>query len=371
MTEHRRYADLAAMAIDFRLDPIDAEDLRRHLEGCTACRRLADAMRVDASAMRAIDFGPAPVIVRERVAALAMKGQPDSPRLLLLLATGLLLLLAVFAGTAAVGALINQQRQNGPDLTQMGLIHWQTEVVDLRAADLWIEANGQRLGAQGMQVSLASDLSPDHLTLEATWQALGREVRLNFHFGGDATSWWVEAVEALDGRQKSDWAATKGTFFRTPLGRTWSGNVDIPLQDTANGGSSGVLLHVDALQLAIASRQRTARPNVDAPKLVKGNVFAPGGPLHCSGIFQMTPADAHAMLLKLGYSVSWRFLRDGFSEVRATPPDGVIFDGGLTGTSGEIIMFVVPAADLPTAPDPKIDFSDCAAASAVSLPKPG
>jgi hypothetical protein len=366
VTVHRRYADLAAMAIDFTLNPIDAEDLRRHLDTCTACRRLSDAMRTDAAAMRSIDFGPAPVIVRDRVAALALKGgSTNSPRLVLLLATGLLLMLAVFAGSAAVGAFLSQQRTI--DLTGFDRIHWQTEVVDLRAADLWIEANGQRLSAMGAQVALTSDPSPDNLTLEATWQALGRETRLTMYFGADATSWWVNAIQAQTGQGKGEWAAVKGTFFRSAAGGTWTGNVDLPLRDTAD--ASTVRVHIDRLSLAVSPRATVTQPNGAVPGVkpqpVKGNVFARGGALHCAGIFQMTPAEAHDLLLKRGYAVSWRYVKDNFSSVLTTPPDGVIYDGA-AGSSGELIVFVAPPDAIP--PIPTIDFSDCRNLNATPAP---
>jgi hypothetical protein len=365
MTEHRRYADLAAMAIDFTLDATDAEDLRRHLESCTPCRRLSDAMRSDAAAMRSIDFGPAPVIVRDRVAAFALKGgAADSPRLLLWFAAGLLLLLAVFAGSAAVGAILQQQRS---DLTSVSPIHWTTEVAELAAADLWVEAAGQRFSPVGMPVSLVSDPGgPDFLTLEAGWQERGQEMRLNLYFGADQTSWWVNAIQAYDGREKPDWAAIKGTFFRSPLGRAWTGNVDLPLQ----AGAPGVQVHIRGLHLIARPHAGFVQPKGGAPNPVpvpapnggapkpSTNLFARGGPLHCSGIFQMAPDEAHQALLKSGYAVTWRYVKDGFSDARDTPPEGVIVDS-LTGTSGEVIMFVVPPADVASAPGERTDFSDC------------
>jgi hypothetical protein len=380
MSEHRRYVDLAAMAVDFTLDPIDAEDLREHLDGCTSCRRVSDALRSDAAAMRSVDFGPAPVVVRDRVAAAALSGQSASPRLLLLVATGLLLLLAVFAGSAAVGAILSQQQQP-IDLTAFERVHWQTDIVDLRADDLWIESNGRRLSGAGTQVTLASDPSEGNMNLEANWLASGLEVRLSFYIDVDETSWWVSAIQTQVGGERGGWAATKGQFFRTPLGQPWIGNVDMALQDTG-GTSSAARIHIQSLRLAVAPRKTIAEPDGavpgDAPKGGANdgapkpaiNLFMPGGPLHCSGIFQMTPAEAHRALLKRGYSVSWRFVRDGFSEVRATPPDGVIFDGGLTGTSGEIIMFVAPAADAANKPNPGLDFSDCPATSPAPVASP-
>jgi hypothetical protein len=357
MTEHRRYADLAAMAIDYPLDAVDAEDLRRHLEGCVGCRRLADALRADAAGMRSIDFGPAPVVVRERVAALALAGPSSSPRLLLLVATGLLLLAAVFAGSAAVGAFLNQQR-GVLDLSYADQITWQTEVVSLKAIDISIQAGAQRFSPVGRQVAVSSDPGKlDFRTLEATWQEHEREMRLWLTFGGDARNWWVDAIQTYDGSTEPKWAGVKGQFFRSPLNSTWVGNVDLEL--VPDRGGNPVRLHIERLQLDTTPQANVAKPNGQAPQPVKGNPFALGGALHCSGIFQMTPADAHEALLKQGYAVSWRLLTNGYSEVHDTPPDGVIVDGGLTGTSGEIIMFVVTPGDVDPMPPTNLDFSDC------------
>jgi predicted anti-sigma-YlaC factor YlaD len=46
--EHRRARDLAATAIDFELEPHEADLLQAHLAGCGACRRWVAGLHADA-----------------------------------------------------------------------------------------------------------------------------------------------------------------------------------------------------------------------------------------------------------------------------------------------------------------------------------
>ena len=79
----------------------------------------------------------------------------------------------------------------------------------------------------------------------------------------------------------------------------------------------------------------------------------------------MTPAQAEAQLLALGYSLSWRLDRTtgpntGFAEPHKRAPAGVIIDEPLPGQDGELIVFVAPFGDERAAPIPFPD--DCPAA---------
>jgi hypothetical protein len=73
--------------------------------------------------------------------------------------------------------------------------------------------------------------------------------------------------------------------------------------------------------------------------------FATDGPLHCSGILQMTPAEAHRSLLELGYRVSWRKVTAtlGDWQAQVEPPEGVIGDyTPVVLMDGAIVIAVVP-----------------------------
>jgi glutamine cyclotransferase len=66
---HRRFAVLAAGAIDFELTPSDRADLDRHLQACAGCREVAWRLRSDASAIALRPRRQAPPDMRERFEA--------------------------------------------------------------------------------------------------------------------------------------------------------------------------------------------------------------------------------------------------------------------------------------------------------------
>ena len=211
-------------------------------------------------------------------------------------------------------------------------------------------------------------------TLEATWQEHGVEQRLYLYFGGDATSWWVDEIRIYNGAQQGEWLYATGQFFRSPLGTVWRGNLDIEMRDADHVGGTPARVHFGGLALA-------SRPfdGVNEPPAGVGVVlgtadrpFGPGGPLHCSGILQMTPAQAEAQLLALGYSLSWRLDRTtgpntGFAEPTKRAPAGVIIEEPSPGQDGELIVFVAPFGDERAVPIP---FPDDCPVAGPSAPPP-
>src|SRR4029079_4896398 len=95
---------------------------------------------------------------------------------------------------------------------------------------------------------------------------------------------------------------------------------------------------------------RTASPPPSAlvPDPIGSGPFDPGGALHCSGILQMTPADAQATLRKMGVPVTWRYYTQNatFIEARDEPPSGtvIIADGPFIGSNGQLLIAVVDVA---------------------------
>jgi len=230
-------------------------------------------------------------------------------------------------------------------------VHWQTEVVDLQVADFWIQASGQRFTAAVPDVAVHSDPgNATYRTLEVTWQEHGVEMRLNLYFDGDASSWWVSEIRVYDGTAPGEWVGRKGTWFKSPLGAAWAGDLDLSVE----GGA----LHIGGLVLRSTPFDGVNEPvGTAAPVAVRSNLFEEGGVLHCSGILQMTPKEAERVLLALGYRLSWRLdtttgPSTGFAEVRATAPDGVIHQEPLPGSEGELIVFVAPFGDPQAVPLP-------------------
>jgi hypothetical protein len=110
---HRRALELAAGAIDFSPGRTEATELQSHLAACAACARSAAALRTDAAALRL----PAALVPSRRVddavyAAIAGR-QAHPPRLMLLVAATVLLMVALL-GVAAAGAVLLRSWQPLP-----------------------------------------------------------------------------------------------------------------------------------------------------------------------------------------------------------------------------------------------------------------
>lgn len=70
-------------------------------------------------------------------------------------------------------------------------------------------------------------------------------------------------------------------------------------------------------------------------------VFTAEGPLYCSGIHEMSPAQADPLLRELGYRVTWQIEdRDAKTSVQSAtaPSDGFIVEGAIV--NGELILVV-------------------------------
>jgi len=110
---HARALELAARAVDFALGRAEAAELQSHLTTCPACARTAAALRTDAAALRL----PTTVVPSRRVddavyAAIAGR-QTHPPRLMLLVAATVLLMVALL-GVAAAGAVLLRSWQPLP-----------------------------------------------------------------------------------------------------------------------------------------------------------------------------------------------------------------------------------------------------------------
>jgi hypothetical protein len=113
MSEHATFLRLAATAVDFPLDPTEGRALAQHLDGCDRCRRTAESLRADATALRSLPArSPSPHVAA--AIARAARGETRSGRPpLLILGLGFLLLLgvagAIVGGTALRQLLVDRQ----------------------------------------------------------------------------------------------------------------------------------------------------------------------------------------------------------------------------------------------------------------------
>jgi hypothetical protein len=148
---------------------------------------------------------------------------------------------SIDSGTAGTG---------GSDACASGTaVAWQTPTVTLRACDFAIVADGKRYTSAGATVDVHSDPGdPVYTTLELIWTENDREMRYFIYFSADATGWWSNEMRTYNGQlPNSDWLYYEGTFFKSPLGGTFVGDVD--LQNEALDPFRGEL-HLHGLQLS-------------------------------------------------------------------------------------------------------------------------
>ena len=107
-------------------------------------------------------------------------------------------------------------------------VAWQTATVSLAADDFWIVADGQSFPAPSVAVDVHSDPGePASTTLEVTWRDHDREMRFLAYFSADETSWWSDEIRTYDAQASGEWLYYEGTFFKSPIGAPFHGNIDL------------------------------------------------------------------------------------------------------------------------------------------------
>ncbi len=143
-------------------------------------------------------------------------------------------------------------------------VHWSTVAVELVAEDFYLEAGGKRYIANVPSVDLRSDPSTAHRTLEVTWQEHGVEMRLHLYFTSDATNWWAKEIRTYNGQQPGDWITYKGTFFKTPHGEPFVGDLDLTSMGQGDTPPIPGKLHLGNVRLELKPVP-VVRPNEDGP----------------------------------------------------------------------------------------------------------
>jgi hypothetical protein len=353
VTDHRRWLELAALRPTFSPSSADATDLDSHLSTCDACSREAAALRADLALVGRLEV-PSPsghLRARLRAAAIAGDAGRGTWNLATIAAVGLLAA-ALVGATLGVGALLtrpddplSQLDANDSAFTAIDAkrIQWKTDVVQLGADSVTIDANGSTLRAESPLMKVSSDEgSLTSWSLEVTWFEAGLEQRLNVYFNADRTSWWIEGIQVYDNvAPNPDWASfPRGPHFRTPLGVVFAGDIDLAGQ----GRAGPVRLRIDGALVAVAPQPSFVEPPGGGVAL-KADPFQLGGTLRCSGILQLSPREAEVALQSFGYRLSWRFQwstgpNAGYAEkVLKAPPIGFISETAI-GSDGELIVFV-------------------------------
>jgi hypothetical protein len=363
MIEHGLARRLAAAAIDGPLGGADAGRLEDHLAGCAACRTAAGALRLDARALADLPRLAVPTTLRPRVLEAIEAGAGGGGIGWLRVGLVAAIMALTLWGTAllGVGALRGDPAEDGLD-GGAGLT-WQSEVVRVRADSIAVTAAGRAFPFGGARAIVESD--PGTLSswsLEASWLVGETPMRLTFSFTAEGGAWRVFEARAYDGTPAGEWTTLVGVLPSGRLGEPWTGDLDL----TGAGPDGGVRVLMPDAVIEVAPRDSAARPPGPAIVLPENATpFAPGGPLHCSGILQLPPWAAHARLLALGYAVSWRAVYESgpitsYWDPRTTPPDGIIpaWDSPGVGTDGAIIIAVVPFTER-NLPEPATFPSDC------------
>jgi hypothetical protein len=107
-------------------------------------------------------------------------------------------------------------------------VAWQSPTVSLAASDFWIVADGQRYSGNA-GIDIHSDPGTGtYTTLELIWTENGREMRYFTYFSANATGWWSDEMRTYNGQtDAADWLYYRGTFFQSPIGAAFHGDVDL------------------------------------------------------------------------------------------------------------------------------------------------
>ena len=124
--------------------------------------------------------------------------------------------------------------------------------------------------------------------------------------------------------------------------RPWNRSLRLPLTAVVLVGVLGMATGAAAASVVFREAGGTAP-----------GAFTAEGPLYCSGIHEMAPAQADPLLRDLGYEVTWQIEdRDARSSVQSsTPPtDGFIVEGAIIG--GKLILVVERGQNVEPVADP-------------------
>jgi hypothetical protein len=117
-----------------------------------------------------------------------------------------------------------------PDATNP--VSWSSEAgqVRLSSDDFYIMANGTKYLADIAMVDVHSDPgNSQYTTLELTWMDHAVQMRLNMYFDSDGVNWWANELRTYNGLsgQAADWIEYTGTYFTSPVGTDFTGDLDL------------------------------------------------------------------------------------------------------------------------------------------------
>jgi hypothetical protein len=125
-------------------------------------------------------------------------------------------------------------------------VMWVTPSVSLEADDFYYIAAGRKV-LPTTSIDIHSDPGDaNYTTLELEWPDVGAEARIFLYFTADASTWWSNEIRTYD-ETGSEWAPSYvGTFFKTSLGGTFHGDVDM---EPAGAPAGSYKVHFSNLRL--------------------------------------------------------------------------------------------------------------------------
>lgn len=234
-------------------------------------------------------------------------------------------------------------------------ILWETRSARLEADAIEMRYGDCFYSGVGPIVDLHSDPGDlDSRTLEVEWEEQGATPRFYVYFGADETHWWVKALATPTGEFLEDpsMRLQESQLFRTPRGESFEGDVHFeaipgdPDRDISPRGE----LTITGLRLTAFTPGTGPGPLTDCTYVPKQRKAQIRGRLIRSGIQEMTPERAEALLRDVGYCFTFRYdypmpptpegERRGYSERWCTaPPAGRVGSVGYL-SNGEIVVFV-------------------------------
>ncbi len=126
-------------------------------------------------------------------------------------------------------------------------VAWSTETVSLTASNFWIVADGESYLANPNAVDVHSDPGGStYTTLELIWTEHDREMRFFTYFQANGSTWSSNEMRTYNGQSSADWLFYDGTFFQSPYGTSFRGDID--LTNDATDSIRGEL-HLDGVVL--------------------------------------------------------------------------------------------------------------------------
>jgi hypothetical protein len=250
MIDHGTARRLAATDLDFPLDAPERATLDLHVTSCVACQTQVAGLRRDAVMLRELDLGPVPIAVRAHVAIAAERPGSGLNSWWVTLVAAALLLIATIGGVGFVGTGAGEGDRQPARVGRS--VHWTTQVVDLVAQDLWIEAAERRfVPPPDRQLKIISDPgNKTRWTLEVVWLDGDVEMHLNLFFASDGERWRITEIRTYDGRNPGEWLDSRAPVVEAPLGAPFVGDVAIELEDHSGPNQGPGRLVIRGLRLS-------------------------------------------------------------------------------------------------------------------------